>query len=439
MNRRNFLKLVLLFLVLTLSGCGTSAEQKEKVTLIIKTAPLWVSNGEDTEIEESYQLLEQAGTAFAEQYEKADVTVKVVKFEYVDEKEYVSKCFGTENAADILLEAYFNAFSYVYNGNVISLDDILTDGLKEDFVEPDFSMGQIENKTYMLPYFSLQNTLCYNKELFRKCGLEEFISDEQKIQSWSLQEWEQILSTLAEKLPPMHYPMMMYGGNNQGDTHIMTLLRSQGSTFFDEDGKFHLNTKEGIAGLRWIQESYARGYFPPGCETMEMTDCVELFNNNQLAICMQNKPQLLENRENFGFVNFPSVDEKGLSTTFVTGFLVFDNGNDVKLQASKDFLRFFYENEEYLSYEKSGIPSNHSVLEHSKQPYLEAYLENRDTVIDFHGNNPNWQGRNTSVRSVFSPHIKALLKGEETPEEAAVGIDRDCNAAIEAVLVNIHE
>ena len=43
-----------------------------------------------------------------------------------------------------------------------------------------------------------------------------------KIQSWTPEEWEHILSTLAAELPEMTYPMMMYAKNDQGDTHIMT-------------------------------------------------------------------------------------------------------------------------------------------------------------------------------------------------------------------------
>ena len=39
-------------------------------------------------------------------------------------------------------------------------------------------MSQINGKTYILPYYSLQNTLCFNKDLFRQCGLEDVIGEE---------------------------------------------------------------------------------------------------------------------------------------------------------------------------------------------------------------------------------------------------------------------
>lgn len=429
-------------LLLAAGGCQGEEAKKEPITLIIKTPPLTISGDENSDMTESYQLLEKAGEDFASWYDKADVTVKVVKYNYVDEQEYIMDCFETENAADILIGEYFNIASYVYTGKVVPLDDILTKELEEDFREEDLTMGKLDGKTYMLPYFRMQNTLCYNKELFRQCGLDEFVGSTDAIQSWTLEEWDMILQTLSEKLPAMHYPMMMYAKNDQGDTHLMTLLRSHGSSFFDENRKIHINTPEGIAALQWIRDGYENGYFPPGCENMELTDCVELFNNDQLAICMTNNAMYMqEDMPKIGMVNFPSMDGKGLCTSFVTGFQVFDNGNDKKLQAAKDFLAFFYGKDKYLKYEQIGDPSNKSVFEGSRslKEELKKYQENDAAVIHITESNPNWHGSDSCVRNIFSRQIYAMLSGKQSVAETAKKIDNDCNAAIEAITVKLHE
>ena len=237
-----------------------------------------------TGITDSYEVLNQAGEEFAAQYTDYDVTVEVVKFAYTEEDEYITGCFDTDHAVDVLFEGYFNMAGYIHTGRVVPLDDIITEELRADVDDMLWKMSQMDGKTYMLPYYSLQNTLIYNKNLFRQCGLAEYIGEEGTIQSWTPEEWEDILATLAEKLPEMTYPMLMYAKNDQGDTHIMTLLRSKGSPFFNENGRFNLNTKEGIAALQWIADSYQKGYFPAGCENMEIIDCSNLFTNNQLAI-----------------------------------------------------------------------------------------------------------------------------------------------------------
>lgn len=421
--------IIFVILLSMLTGCSNKKIEKEQVTLNIKIPPLTVANA-DTDITDSYDMMVQAGNNFAEQYNDADVTVNVVKFAYTDEDDYITGCFDTENAADILFEGYFNMAGYIHTGRVVPLDDIITDKIKNDIDNKTWEMSRINNKTYMLPFYSLQNTLCFNKSLFRQCGLEKYIGNEGEIQNWTLEEWETILSALAEKLPEMSYPLMMYAKNDQGDTHIMTLLRSQGSKFFDENGRFNINTKEGIAALQWIADSYKKGYFPAGCENLEINDCNTLFANGQLAIHLTNSASVInQNLETTGYVNFPSKDGNGYITSFVTGFEIFDNGNEAKLNAAKSFISYFYSNEELMNYSQIGLPSSAATSKRVNDYIFmrEAYTGNTANTVDFTANNPNWRG----VRNVFYTHIHALLDGTKTPEETAEAIDTDCNAAIE--------
>lgn len=412
----------------TLAGCGAGAAAKPQVTLTVKLPPLTVANA-GSSITDAYDLLTQAGEAFAAQYPDADVTVNVVKFAYTEEDDYITGCFDTEDAVDVLFEGYFNMAGYIHTGRVAPLDDIIPDDRRSDIDDALWAMSQVDGKTYMLPYYSLQNTLCFNKELFRSCGLEDYIGPQGVIQSWTPEEWEVILSTLAERLPEMSYPMMMYAKNDQGDTHIMTLLRSRGSAFFDGDGRFHLDTPEGIAALQWIADAHARGYFPVGCENLEINDCMELFRNGQLAICMTNSASAVYmDLDATGFVNFPSADGRGYNTSFVTGFQVFDNGDPARLAAAKAFITHFYGSEELMDYAQTGLPASRSTVERVREHIFmqDAYTANAANTVDFTANNPNWRG----VRDVFYPHIHDLLAGTATPEEAAAAIDADCNAAI---------
>ena len=422
-----------------LTGCRGQEAEKQQITLRVKLPPLTVANA-DTGIADSYEVLKKAGEEFAAQYKDYDVTVEVVKFGYTEEDEYIAGCFDTEDAVDILFEGYFNMAGYIHTGRVVPLDDIITEEMRADVDDMLWKVSQVDGKTYMLPYYSLQNTLIYNKNLFRQCGLEEYIGEDGTIQSWTPEEWERILSTLAEKLPEMTYPMLMYAKNDQGDTHIMTLLRSKGSPFFDENGRFHLNTEEGIAALQWIADSYQKGYFPDGCENMEIIDCSDLFTNDQLAIYMANSAtSLIIDRDGAGLVNFPSLDGKGYNTSFVTGFAIFDNGDQEKIQVAKDFLRYFMSDEELMNYAQVGIPASKATIERVSEHIFmqEAYTANASNTVDFTANNPNWRG----VRDVFYPHIHELLAGTKTPQEVAEAIDTDCNAAIETGWENskLHE
>ncbi|MCM1183740.1 MAG: extracellular solute-binding protein [Roseburia sp.] len=422
-----------------LTGCGGKA--KEEITLIIKVPSLALNSVSNPEIIDSGEFLQQAGEAFAAQYEDADVSIRVENFAYVDEVAAITDSFDTEDSADILYEGYFNMASYLHTGRVVPLDDIITDELRSDIDDASWAMSMSNGKTYMMPFLSMQNILIYNKTLFRDCGLENYIADAVTIQNWTVEEWTDILDTLAAKLPEHAYPIMMYGKNNQGDTHIMSFIRAYGSTIFGSDGHFDFENEAAVRALEWLQAGVDKGWYPPHPENLEISDCNELFSNGQLAIHIFNNANftLYDNIEDYGYVNFPG----NVATSFVTGFEVFDNGNAVKVQAAKDFIRFIYENDEWLEMSAGNIPASKKVSEKYQDQItmLDEFTANAVNVVDFMNNSPNWQGNDTSVRSVFWPNIHELLSMSITPQECAKMLDETCNAALDTGWANsvLHE
>lgn len=429
--KKKLVSLLLLFAMLCSLFAGCGLEQKKDITLIIKTPELPLNAVSNPDIAVSAEFLQLAGEAFAAQYTKANVTIQVEAFDYVDEVEAITGCFDTEDATDILYEGYFNMASYLHTGRVVPLDDIISDTLRADIDDASWAMSMANGKTYMMPFLSMQNILIYNKELFQSCGLDSYIADDVVIQNWTMEEWNIILDTLAAKLPERTYPLMMYGKNNQGDTHIMSLIRCFGSRIFDDQGNFDFESSEAVQALAWIQGGVDKGWYPPHAENLEVSDCVELFTNDRLALVIFNNGNitLYDNIEDYGYVNFPG----NTATSFVTGFEVFDNGDETRVQAAKDFVRYLYDTPEWLELSAGNIPVSRTVSDKYKGQItmLEEFTKNSVNVVDFMNNSPNWQGGDNSVRSVFWPHIHALLARETTPEECAAALNADCNAALQ--------
>jgi multiple sugar transport system substrate-binding protein len=117
----------------------------------------------------------------------------------------------------------------------------------------------------------------------------------------------------------------------------------------------------------------------------------------------------------------------------VTGFEVFDNGNPVKVEAAKDLIKYIYENDKWLELSVGNIPESKKTAEKyaDRITMLNEFNSNSSNVVDFMNSSPNWQGNETSVRSVFWPNIHELLMGTVTPNECAKNLDRDCNMALE--------
>lgn len=442
MKKKKSIILMVAVLLIVIVGIGVnflgkknnqnSEDQKEEIKLTIKVPVLQTSSYKDSNVKSAYDLVKKLADNFEEQYKEANVKVDVIEFEKDEEDNQIIGCFDTNEAADVLYEEYFNMSTYVHTGKVIPLDDIITEDIRNDIDNNYWDVSKLNGKTYMMPYLGMQNTLCYNKDLFKEVGLEKYVTDEDVVQNWSLEDWDIILSTLQKKLPENVYPMLMYAKNEMGDTHVITLLRSRGSTFFDENGRVKITTPEGIAAVKWLMDCNEKGYFPANATNIEINDCYDLFMNGQLAIYINNSvlnDTLEKSGVNYGNVNFPSVDGKGFNTTFLTGFEVFDNGNEEKLKIAKDFIKYIYETDDLLDYSAGAIPCSNAVATRfAKELEKEQkYIDNSKQGWNFTGNTPEWR----KVRAVFYKDIKQLLAGEKTPEEIAKLIEDDCNKAIE--------
>ena len=157
-----------------LTGCsGKKEEKKEDVTLIVKVPSLIMNSVSNPNILDAATFLQQAGEAFAAQYEEANVTIQLESFDYVDEIKAITDSFDTEDATDILYEGYFNMASYIHTGRVVPLDEIISDDLRSDIDDATWAMSMVNGKTYMMPFSSMQNILIYNKKHFESCGLEK--------------------------------------------------------------------------------------------------------------------------------------------------------------------------------------------------------------------------------------------------------------------------
>ena len=390
--------LLALALWLLPAGCRSREAEKpaapEKVTLIIKTPPIGLGNIPDVGEAEAYDLIMAAAEKFRAQYDRCDVEFVVSRYDYLDDQAQLVDKYGTPEAADLFFSGSWNLPLYVQRGWMVPLDDIISEELRSDIDESIWRQNTIDGKVYTMPFHQLQNTLMVNREMMEAAGLEAYIPKDDAVACWSTEEFRLICRELAKSLTDENtFAFMMYAANNQGDSHIMTLLRAYGCPLYDKNGNFTVNTPEGIRALEWIREMDEQELIPRGAENLELLDCINLFYNRQLAICVGNLTNMWD------------------------------------IRVAKDFLQYLYTDEELMKYTLGTIPVNNSVIRQYQDEIwmLRAYGENTSHVVNSVQSNRNWQG----VRDVFYTQINDLLTGQKTPGEAAKAIDTGCNAALE--------
>ena len=365
--------LLALALCLLPAGCRSREAEEpvepENVTLIIKTPPIGLGNIPDVGEAGAYDLIMAAAERFKAQYNRCDVEFVVSRYDYLDEQTQLMDKYGTPEAADLFFSGSWNLPLYVQRGWMVPLDDIISEELRSDIDESIWRQNTIDGKVYTLPFHQLQNTLMVNREMMEAAGLEAYIPEDGAVACWSTEEFSLICRELAKSLTD---------------------------------------------------------------ENMELLDCVNLFYNRQLAICMGNLTNMWDTR-NRGIdafaANFPSLDGEGYCSATTNGFCLFDNGDEEKIRVAKDFLQYLYTDEELMKYTLGTIPVNNSVIRQYQDEIwlLRAYGENTSHVVNSVQSNRNWQG----VRDVFYVQINDLLTGQKTPKEAGEAIDAGCNAALE--------
>lgn len=426
---------VSLILCGTLAGCGIKPQSsKEPINIRIKCPPMTMAYDADHPDAEIYDLFQEATEKFKTQYKDEEVNFIIEKFQYVDEKAKVIDKFGTDEAADILFGGSFNIPTYILEGRLATWDEVIDDSLRSDIDDAIWTQCMADGKTYLMPYFQLQNTLMVNADLMQAAGLQDYIPPKDTIAQWSTDEFNLVLQGLKESMAAesQTFPFFAYAANNQGDLHTMTLLRAYGCNIFDENGNFAVNTPEGIQALEWLKSLNKQGITPKGAENLELMSNMELFYHGQMAICMGNQVNLNDCRNLYGLdvflANFPSQDGDGYATSYLNGFTLFDNGDPEVIRVARDFIRFIYSDKELLRYSLSSTPVLKSYVdEHRDEVWMmQEYSNNSSNVVDFLNNTPNWEG----VRAAFYPNIQDLYRGTKTPSEAAAAIDESCNAAI---------
>lgn len=456
--KKRFLALIvsLVMVMSILAACGSdsgsnsgNASSGDEVEIKVWLTPQWKGVVDATEDGADYDsFFKHAGERFAKEYteDKVKVSVEVVAADQRDELLNVNLNGGTP--PDIFFDSVFAMGDYVHRGAILPLTDIVEDEAKKDIPENYWENVTFGNDVYFYPFSNNPGTLVYNADMFKAAGLEKYIGDETAIKTWTLEEYEEILKALKEKLPKDKYPnanpMGLFALNNQGDTWNLAYLRMFGSQFFNDQGLLAVGDDKGAQAAEWLQKIYKAGYTNPGAESVSSNDVNSLFQNQQLAISFTN-PVLFANAKadmdngkmkkfDMRLGNIPSSTGDPLTFTYVTGAAVFDTQDERRIAASKAFVKFISTDEELVQSSKNGVPVRSSVIEkvEGENPYFKAYSDNAQYVFNFTGNVAGYN----ELRQVLYPELQALFTGSKTPAEMVKDYQEKGNKIIEQAKAN---
>ena len=417
-------------------GSQSSGGSSGGVELTVWLTPQWKGVFSGTEEGADYDsFLKEAAKRYKETHPDVNIKVEVIDGSTRDENLSVAQ--QTNTLPDIVFEGAFTMSSFYHKGAIAPITDLITDQDKADISEGIWDNCMIEDEVFIYPFFHILGTLIYNADMFRKAGLDDKIGGQYEIATWTPDEYVGILEALKEGNPGV-YPMALFALNNQADTWNLSYLRMFGNQFYSDDNKLIVNEESGVKALQYILDLYNKGLTVPGAESLDSNTNNAMFQNQQIAVSFTNSVLLSNLAADMESGTLPAFDYRLANIpgdpnpngfTYVTGAMVMNTGDEARMAAAKEFVKYFCSDEELVVASKNGTPVRSSVVAKvsGELPYLEAYNKNDQYLFNFSKNLPGY----TELRNVLFPELQAALTGEKTAQQALDDYVKNGNTILE--------
>lgn len=350
---KKFLSTLLALALITssLAGCANKApSQPESVTddptQISTTITWWAfpTFGQENSNDPAGTYEKKVIAAFNEKYPNIKVELETIDF--TSGPDAIIAAIEGNAAPDVLFDAPGRIIEYGKNGKLVSLEDLFTTDFVKD-VNNDALIAACKGNgvPYMYPISSAPFYMAINQEMWEDAGAMEFVNLEGD-RTWTTENFEKALKALKAKGYNPGTLFCQGQGGDQGTRALVANLYS--ASFANKDmTAYAMNSPEGIKGLETAQKWIKEGILGNGVAYNGGGD-IELFvnGNTSFAACwgtstqLNNNPTLEANGIKTISLPFPSEDGVPSLEYLVNGFCIFDNGNEAREAAAKEFIKF---------------------------------------------------------------------------------------------------
>lgn len=282
--------------------------------------------------------------AFNQKYPNIKVTLQTIDF--TSGPDAITAAIEGNAAPDVLFDAPGRIIEYGKNGKLVSLDDLFTaDFVKDVNNEALINACKGDGTAYMYPISSAPFYMAINKAMWEGSGAMEFVNLEGD-RAWTTENLENALKALKDA---GHNPGTLFCQGQGGDQGTRAFVANlYGAQMASADfSQYTMNSDAGIKGLTLAQDWIKNGLLGNGVAYNGGSD-IELFvnGNTAFALCwgastqLSNQPTLDANGIETISLPFPSDDGVTELEYLVNGFCVFDNGDETRAAAAKEFIQF---------------------------------------------------------------------------------------------------
>ncbi len=371
------------------------------------------------------------------QAKNPDITVKLETIDFTSGPEKITAAIEAGTVCDVLFDAPGRIISYAQNGKLVALDDMFTDDFVKD-VDNEALLNSCKSgdSYYMYPISTAAFCMAVSKNALEDAGAMDCINQEGD-RTWTTEKFEEMMGKLYDK---GYMGATVYCSGQGGDQGIRAFVANLYDSSVTDDAvtTYTINDEGGVKAMTKIKEWVDKGWMLNGSAYNGGEDVDQFVAGNTAfttlwspGLASQRAETLTENGIEVIALPFPSEDGVPALEYLVNGFCVFDNGDAAKAEASKKFIDFMCNDEEWG-------PKN--VVKTSVFPVRQSMgdLYPSDAEMGFFASLTKYYSPyyNTipcfaEMRTYWFPMLQAVLNGDSEPQAALDDFVAKANQSIE--------
>lgn len=333
---------------------------------------------------------------FEAEYPETKVNLEMQSWENIND--VVRTKIQSDQMPDILNIDAFAGFvddDMLYPVEEVMSPDTIAD-LQDSFVQN----ASMDGTQYGIPLIASTRVLFYNKDLFKEAGL-----DPDKPPT----TWDE-LRTDAEKISAIGGDVYGYGlplGNEEAQGETAVWIFGNGGGYGDQD-ELTINSPENVEALEFVQALTQDGLTQPDAGSSQRTPLGDVFIQGKIGMIVgltQTVGQIEERNPDmdYGITAIPSKNGEPVTLGVADHLMAFDNGDDSKQCAIREFLDYFYQPEVYTGWvdAEGFIPVTKSGGElMADKEELVPFIAVLPDAKFYPSTNPNWAAATGAIQSL---------------------------------------
>ena len=309
---------------------------------------LWTYPIGDWGKEEKVKAITDAFTA------DTGISVKVEYLAYADGDDKVNSAITANAAPDLIMEGPERLVTnWGDKGYLVDLSDMFDDGDKSEINAAAMTACTHANgAVYEYPLVVTAHCMAINLNAFKEAGADQYLDLENH--TWTTENFIKAVEALNSHFGQTVGAVYCVGqGGDQGTRALVNNL--YGGTFVNSDHTgYTWDDEANIQALKALYDAAGIDYDA----SIAGGDEIALFYQGilKMAFCWNIQQQLNPNQANTGagltmngeeiaFMSFPTSDGKSQLCGGVWGFGIFDNGDQARIDASKQFIKYMCDSE----------------------------------------------------------------------------------------------